>query len=696
MTSPVSRISSLAIGTVESVSPDEIMVLLDIDAPKNTALNTGIPTPFPKINSFVLLPNEAGCVVGTVVWLGVERSAYSKRHGFKDFGLIDLPFPLRKMTVSPIGTLFLKHDKWHLERGVRSFPCVGDHVILPTREQTVAIVTGQDSDNKVLLGSCPVAHDTPIYIDPDKLFGRHLAVLGNTGSGKSCTLAALLRSSIESVQSTISQSKIEKKNLNTRFIVLDPNGEYSKCFQTTEVGCRVFQVPPLTNPEAHAFQLPTWMWNSSEWSAIAQAAPKTQKPLLQEALRNLRSNRTNTLSIENRVLARCNALKSYLLPFSGRGAIGFQNCNNCGQQLLRFVEDISSYQTSMTGDALTRTSQALGAINGIISGRQWGRNGRIGFNDFGDNELDIVVKWADYIIESLSIDKNAITVNEDSPVPFDPEYLAEHLETLAMQEGGSTSQFISTLTMRIKGLLSDARMSDVINPQSNVRLIDWLENYIGSDSSEIHSITIIDLSLVPYEILHIIIAVASRIIFESLQRYRKTMETILPTVLVLEEAHTFIAKRNSFSDEIPNPIDMCRHIFEKIAREGRKFGLGMVLSSQRPSELSETVLSQCNSFLLHRITNDKDQQLISRLVPDNARGLLRELPSLPTRHCILLGVASQVPTLIEVKDLDATQRPASDDPDFWDVWTNKSPRPVDWSRIVADWIGGEPDEPTDS
>lgn len=143
MTSPISKISSLTIGTVESVAPDEIKVLLDIDSPRNTALNTGVPTPFPRINSFVLLPNESGAVVGIVVWLGVERSAYPKRQGLKDFGLIDLPFPLRKMAVCPIGTLLSEKNKWRLERGVQSFPSVGDPVILPTREQTIAIVTGQ-------------------------------------------------------------------------------------------------------------------------------------------------------------------------------------------------------------------------------------------------------------------------------------------------------------------------------------------------------------------------------------------------------------------------------------------------------------------------------------------------------------------------------------------------------------------------
>lgn len=140
------------------------------------------------------------------------------------------------------------------------------------KDQTIAIVTGQGKDSRVPLGTCPIAHDAPIAVDPDKLFGRHLAVLGNTGSGKSCTLAALVRSAVESAQKSIKKPEIpagarklkaEKDNPNARFIILDPNGEYSKCFQDLGAGCRVFQVPPLTNTDAAEFTLPAWMWNSS-------------------------------------------------------------------------------------------------------------------------------------------------------------------------------------------------------------------------------------------------------------------------------------------------------------------------------------------------------------------------------------------------------------------------------------------------
>jgi hypothetical protein len=112
-----------------------------------------------------------------------------------------------------------------------------------------------------------------------------------------------------------------------------------------------------------------------------------------------------------------------------------------------------------------------------------------------------------------------------------------------------------------------------------------------------------------------------------------------------------------------------------------------MLSSQRPSELSPTILAQCNTFLLHRIVNDLDQALVARLVPDNVAGLLRELPSLPSRQAVLLGWATPIPLLVEMNELADEHRPQSSDPDFWEVWTGNSPRVIDWSEIVREWTG---------
>ena len=107
------------------------------------------------------------------------------------------------------------------------------------------------------------------------------------------------------------------------------------------------------------------------------------------------------------------------------------------------------------------------------------------------------------------------------------------------------------------------------------------------------------------------------------------------------------------------------------------------------------MLSQCNTFLLHRLVNDQDQNLMKRLVPDGLGPLLRELPSLPTRRAILLGWAAPAPILVEVRDLQKEFQPESPDPAFWDVWTGKEERSIDWATIAASWQGGSESYPPD-
>ncbi len=274
-----------------------------------------------------------------------------------------------------------------------------------------------------------------------------------------------------------------------------------------------------------------------------------------------------------------------------------------------------------------------------------------------------------------------------------------------------TSQYVETMLLRIRTLLSDAKLKAVIACEDagsdndnaadkNVdkiasprTLADWLSAYVCPSGAASPSITVIDLSLLPAELTHIIAAVVARLTLEALQRYRKLSDgQTLPTTLVMEEAHSFIKRYNDDGENV-SASKACAQVFEKIAREGRKFGLGLVLSSQRPSDLSPTVLSQCNTFLLHRLTSDRDQELVAKLVPDSLRGLLRELPSLPSQHAILLGWAAETPTLVRMNDLAADQRPKSDDPNYWDVWTGADERAVNWQDVARNWqsVADEPE-----
>ncbi|WP_235390818.1 ATP-binding protein [Pseudomonas avellanae] len=287
---------------------------------------------------------------------------------------------------------------------------------------------------------------------------------------------------------------------------------------------------------------------------------------------------------------------------------------------------------------------------------------------------------------------DTLPIDADVPREFTGEQFLRSVEANA--ELLNVSEYVDTMLMRIRTILSDSRMKMVTADSEDVTLDGWLADYIGDNQASNGTVTIIDLSLVPAEVIHIIAAVIARMTLEAVQRYRKINDgKTLPTVLVMEEAHTFI-KRYPESAENQSSATICCQVFEKIAREGRKFGLGLVLSSQRPSELSPTVLSQCNSYLLHRISNDRDQELVHRLVPDNLRGLLRDLPSLPSRHAILLGWASELPVLVQMNSLADSHRPKSDDPDFWAVWSGKRvdaegevevKRDVDWKKIADDW-----------
>lgn len=225
-TTPIEQLASLRVGMVEFISPDRIEVQLDIESPDSVALNTGTPRNFPRINGYVMIPVDLGFVVGQVSWITIQRSPYPKRSGFQDFGLIDLPFPLRKMELQPVGTLIAAEKGYKFKRGLETFPSVGDIVILPTETQLKSIIESGEN-RRVYIGNSPLVGNARVMIDPDRLFGRHLAVLGNTGSGKSCSVAGLIRWSLESA----SNNKFKKDlPVNSRFIVLDPNGEYSKAF----------------------------------------------------------------------------------------------------------------------------------------------------------------------------------------------------------------------------------------------------------------------------------------------------------------------------------------------------------------------------------------------------------------------------------------------------------------------------------
>ncbi|HAT8124880.1 TPA: DUF87 domain-containing protein [Legionella pneumophila] len=672
--SPIEYSTSFRIGSVEFVSPDEIKVVLDLEAPEGIAANTGIPREFPRINSYVLISSESGFIVGQVEWIAVERSPSLNLKGLND-GLVNLPFSLRKMRVNPLGVLKAKNNNYSFERGIHSFPSIGEPVLIPTDIQLRSIIeSGQN--RRVKIGTSPLAGNADVCIDPDRLFGRHLAVLGNTGSGKSCSVAGLIQWSLEATQ------KINPKDkTNARFIILDPNGEYTKLFGDK---ARVFQVDSSTNP----LQVPLWFWNSAEWCSFSDASSKVQRPILIRALREIRfgSENLQNVSVEEKKINFRRYLSSNRVSIQrdmNSNAIK-DDANKFGFKLKAIKNDLDRKKNDFPDLDLQQICNSLEALlsKSYKTFTNKSHEQVEYYQAFEENDVESLINQIDDELNKLGgiIYNNGS--DENSPIPFKGSEFADHLQVISQQE--NVAQYTDFLVSRIRTILADARMKKIIGDDVNIELFNWLEKYIGDNNEDTNCITVVDLSLVPIEITHIITAVIARIVFESLQRYRKINGKSLPTVLVMEEAHTFI-KRYKEDTENQSASSVCCQIFEKIAREGRKFGLGLLLSSQRPSELSQTVLSQCNSFLLHRISNDKDQDLVHRLMPDNFRGLLRELPTLPSQQAILLGWASELPVIVKMNDIPKEKQPHSADPDFWDVWTGTQKRDVNWKAIADDW-----------
>lgn len=683
---PFEHSGSFRIGTVDFISPDEIKVALEIEAPESVALNAGGPRPFPRVNGYLLIPVDEALLVGQVEWLTVERSPFPKRRGMQDFGLVDLPFPLRRLRLNPLGTLRKStlEGRYDFKRGADALPSIGSAVLLPTETQLRSIVESGER-RRIKIGSSPLAGDAEVCVDPNRMFGRHLAVLGNTGSGKSCSVAGLIRWSIE--QATRARAN---GNPNARFIVLDPNGEYARAFKGDAViKSRIFKVNPGEGETA--LKVPLWFWNSTEWCAFTQASVKAQRPTLIYALRLVRDGHTEPAgdaSHEIRRFLRTLVTTIRIEQNSGGPWGAFPKPKSFFDKLEKWKKGLELDSSSFTGDRHTKLQALVDFIEKLCIPRRVPH----AHHDFTRLEVQSLLSTASAAHLAFGgTDFDTIPTDVDTPRFFDGSSLLRSVE--AAGEMLNVSEHIETLLIRIRALLTDTRMKPIIEDSANIGLDKWLQAYIGSDNAENGCVSVIDLSLVPTEVVHVVAAVIARIVFEALQRYMKLNGVALPTVLVMEEAHTFI-KRYKEDIENQDVSGICCQVFERIAREGRKFGLGLVLSSQRPSELSPIVLSQCNTFLLHRISNDRDQELVSKLVPDNLRGLLRELPSLPSQSAILLGWASELPVLVKMNDLPKSQQPRSDDPEYWEVWAGKDERgePVlrspEWAKITLDWQAG--------
>lgn len=277
----------------------------------------------------------------------------------------------------------------------------------------------------------------------------------------------------------------------------------------------------------------------------------------------------------------------------------------------------------------------------------------------------------------------------DSPVPFKLDFLMGRLNDINVEmvpgargeKQGDFNGKLSRMISRLENKISDRRLGFMFSGGGDVLDFSWLEKFttavLGSSGENGKAgIKIINFSEVPSDVLPLIVSLVARVTF-SVQQWTPS-ELRHPIALLCDEAHLYMPQRNMAE----SADDISLDIFERIAKEGRKYGVSLVVISQRPSEVNKTMLSQCSNFVSMRLTNAEDQGVIKRLLPDSLGGFSDILPTLDTGEALVVGDASLLPSRIRVDE--PKNKPNSGTVNFWDEWQ----KPVKDKRLsiaVDNW-----------
>ncbi len=662
-----------AIGKVVSVAADRFVVEMHAGTDNFTVVGFDGVHYVARLGSYLMIPSQSEYVVVEVVGLRERDASTPSERG--DF---DRAGSSKYLDVVPVGMLPMRGGAFRF--GVSVFPSLYADALyaldgeLDRIFETEAAVEPSVGPNggacepegatryRVLpIGKSVVFEDYDIKVRLNDFFGGHVAVLGNTGSGKSCTVASVLQS--------LFSKPDEHHARGATFVVFDVNGEYHEALAplAKEGGIGVHRV--ILDGTTTGFRMPHWFLEMAEWELLLQASERTQLPVLRTALgltSLFRANTPDALAMREHFVATC-------IVECFRGADG----DSPVSKFQRVVSLLQKYPTAGLNMAL---------LNRFNPNFQYG-------NFAGNNQ-------------SAFLDEVRKKLREDAPLPaydrtpFSFDELHECLDFAILYEEAHGNRqirdYCSAMVTRLKSLQERTEYAFLRHEGADVDAalsdLEFLSNIVGLEKavdgplSKCNQIIIIDLNSVEDEIVELVSAVIARMLFRLLRRAEPRNR--FPIHLLLEEAHRYIASTPSrFS------IDATK-IFERIAKEGRKYGMFVLLASQRPSELSKTVLSQCSNFLVHRIQNPDDLSQIRQMTPFISESVLKRLPSLPRQHALVFGTSVNLPTTFKVRE--ASPRPRSDDTAVVDLWFHEEGRAADIrlalrpSDAAAAAAGGEP------
>lgn len=655
----------MKIGKIISVEYDKFRVRLFHSTRNSTVNIDGKVYYFGNIGSYLKTSNSLGnyiiCeVIAIADWISKDTQAYSNYN-------LDSS---REIIIKPIGTL----DGCRFSMGVGIFPSLYSDVEIVTYQDLDLILLPDDTKpidgihKQISIGYSKSLINYEINLDINHFFNIHTAVLGNSGSGKSNTIAHVLHEVYR---------KSENHANGAKTIIFDANGEYPNAFgensrHNVNID-KVFYKPNIKEPTNGCipFYLPYYLMNLDEWLSFLMASERTQKPfwdrVLQESYKFYKifnskddSERfANYLKWKLRqmlytIVTRVESDTSKMTAAKGAIAKIRELCISMYDRIDEQVaDDIQNYLdicTSLSFISFGNNNNSLAqALSLFVQTEE--EPLYVYILDKGNNGM---------ALKKSSQHKNGSfkQINEEDALKvhneklsdgeyFDYQYLRTAVEIVLLEEESMGNlhirDFISTMLSRLNFFLNNPEcefMREKSGKFNDERT--YLSEMFGISDNQERSkqLIAIDSSEVGTDVLELMTSVVSRMIFDYRKRKFDEDRRKRPIHLILDEAHRYIRKDATYI--------MRENIFEKIAREGRKYSLFLIISSQRPSELSQTVLSQCGNYIVHRIQNEVDMKYIYSVLPYFSDDYTSKIKQAIPGEALIFGNCVPMPLMVKV------------------------------------------------
>ena len=618
------------------------------------------------INSFLVFDLGAGSyAIGSLSDLEA-RESYDPSD---DELTLELTKPRRIATVQLLGTVVRETaGKWRFDVGITILPTldtpaeIADPEILsglfmrpPLRNRPDGY-KDQDFDLGLEIGHQSGEENVRVHASFNDLFSRPFAVVGNTGSGKSYTVASVIQSALKALERTTASEP--------HIFILDINGEYSNAFLGDEGAYE--RQPNKIYLNGTEFSIPIWLMNSEEITAWLNASEATQEPVLKDwwSISKAKNQGKKDYDPLHYALTKIEAAISWLESQSSPANGAFESPLSTASDFLGQGWDVKS-------DVLDKVSwKGTG---------QWKKI---------RNEKDVKDALHDLknrITKEISTQQNSgetLSKSGDSPlyVPFQSLIDPNLVDRAVNQENANQiNQYLTTLKLRLRTRLDDRRWQSFFNYEDLLfgKFEDWLKE-LGIGGNANRRVSVIDLSMLATEVLPFACAIVGRLLLETREMSSPSTRNKYPWTLVLEEAHNYASPRRINDDR---GHELSRKTFERIAKEGRKFGLSLVVASQRPSEISPTIISQCANFFSHRLQNPDDIDHFRRIIPKQAQRMLDQVTVLASGEAIVFGSAMHVPARVQINN--PTNPPWSSTAAPWIDWRKTEAFPL--AEVIENW-----------